>query len=390
MPITLYPGSMKKRNANGSYSDLVPAIATDPEVLDDFAEEYSTSETYNIGDYCIHNSDLYKCNTNDTTGTWNNNAWDRVTVGDELVDHKNTLNKLVPSRLVGKQIAIYADSWASDYHGSYGADYIGSYTGKPVHVVADPGATMQRIYNDDMDNYVADIYIVSAGINDFYGNVLISSYLNYAKLIRDTLRTANPNAEIYFVTPPMIRPSEIHQKLFPIEAYRIAIWRMAAVYGWNVINGLKWTDVALENDKIHPIVADADKIGKHVVAALCNYGDEETHIDDYTNMYSMQSGLYLRTFNGGFQLKFEAFDVSPDPSEGNEATIAFPLSSGVDFDGTIITTMSGTITPIYVFHGMANANLKLFRPSGVGSGNFYISQLIVPIELTPLSWTSQS
>lgn len=94
MPITIYPGSMKKRNANGSYSDLVPAIATDPEVLDDFAEEYSTSETYNIGDYCIHNSDLYKCNTNNTTGTWNSNAWDRVTVGDELVDHKNTLTQL--------------------------------------------------------------------------------------------------------------------------------------------------------------------------------------------------------------------------------------------------------------------------------------------------------
>lgn len=93
MPITIYPGSMKKRNANGSYSDLVPAIATDPEVLDDFAEEYSTSETYNIGDYCIHNSVLYKCNTNNTTGTWNNNAWDRVSVADELVDHKNTLNQ---------------------------------------------------------------------------------------------------------------------------------------------------------------------------------------------------------------------------------------------------------------------------------------------------------
>ena len=94
MPITIYPGSMKKRNANGSYSDLVPAIATDPEVLDDFAEEYSTSETYNIGDYCIHNSDLYKCNTNNTTGTWNSNAWDHVTVGDELVDHKNTLSAI--------------------------------------------------------------------------------------------------------------------------------------------------------------------------------------------------------------------------------------------------------------------------------------------------------
>jgi len=94
MPITIYPGSMKKRNANGSYSDLVPAIGTDPEVLDDFAEEYDPTATYNIGDYCIHNSDFYKCNTNNTTGTWNNNAWDRVSVADELADHKNTLNHL--------------------------------------------------------------------------------------------------------------------------------------------------------------------------------------------------------------------------------------------------------------------------------------------------------
>lgn len=106
MPITIYPGSMKKRNANGSYSDLVPAIATDPEVLDDFAEEYSTSETYNIGDYCIHNSDLYKCNTNNTTGTWNINAWDRVTVGDELVDHKNTVAQLDTEKADEESLAL--------------------------------------------------------------------------------------------------------------------------------------------------------------------------------------------------------------------------------------------------------------------------------------------
>lgn len=110
MPITIYPGSMKKRNANGSYSDLVPAIATDPEVLDDFAEEYSTSETYNIGDYCIHNSDLYKCNTNNTTGTWNSNVWDRVSVTDELVNHKNTLNLLeTEAETVENSIAVVVD-----------------------------------------------------------------------------------------------------------------------------------------------------------------------------------------------------------------------------------------------------------------------------------------
>lgn len=48
------------------------------------ADLYNSSVTYNKGDYCIYNNTLYKCNTNNTTGTWNAQYWDATSVAKEL------------------------------------------------------------------------------------------------------------------------------------------------------------------------------------------------------------------------------------------------------------------------------------------------------------------
>lgn len=54
------------------------------ERADQMADDYNASETYNTGDYVRRENYLYKCNTDNTTGTWDATKWDRVKVMDEI------------------------------------------------------------------------------------------------------------------------------------------------------------------------------------------------------------------------------------------------------------------------------------------------------------------
>ena len=300
-------------------------------------------------------------------------------------DLSGAITTIPASRIRGKQVAIYGDSWAASYHGSLGADYISSYTGKTVHVGADPGGTMARVKTNAWDSYNADIYIICAGLNDIGGNTTLTTYKNGIAAWVNAIRGVNTNAEIYFITPPMMQTSTIHTCLYPLEAYRTMIWRYAAIAKYNVINSLKWTDVAFESDGTHPVLADAQKIGKHIVDTIINYGDGETHITDYSNMNNLFSASnFSLTFEGGnAYLSFNGLQQAPDTSGGNEATIALPNGSNIDISGFIIAVMSGGVKPIYVYHGYQNANLKLYRASGTGSGDFYIGASYIPVPIVP-------
>ena len=96
MPITIYPGTVKKRNLNGTYSDLVPGADANPQLANDIAEEYdSVAGVYSVGDYCIYQSVLYKCITAiSTPEAFNSTKWTDVSVAEELTSQKNTLNQL--------------------------------------------------------------------------------------------------------------------------------------------------------------------------------------------------------------------------------------------------------------------------------------------------------
>lgn len=48
------------------------------------ADDYNASETYNTGDYVRRENYIYKCNTDNTTGTWDATKWDRVKVMEEI------------------------------------------------------------------------------------------------------------------------------------------------------------------------------------------------------------------------------------------------------------------------------------------------------------------
>lgn len=54
------------------------------------ADEYSSSATYAVGDYCIHNNKIYRCTTAISTAeSWADAHWTLVIVGDELKTKKS-------------------------------------------------------------------------------------------------------------------------------------------------------------------------------------------------------------------------------------------------------------------------------------------------------------
>lgn len=59
------------------------------------AAEYSSSATYAVGDYCLHNGQLYECNTAISTAeAWTAAHWTAVTVGKEISGLKGDLGEL--------------------------------------------------------------------------------------------------------------------------------------------------------------------------------------------------------------------------------------------------------------------------------------------------------
>ena len=66
-------------------SDIIDGnLFTANERADQMADDYNASETYNTGDYVRRENYLYKCNTDNTTGTWDVTKWDRVKVMEEI------------------------------------------------------------------------------------------------------------------------------------------------------------------------------------------------------------------------------------------------------------------------------------------------------------------
>lgn len=97
------------------------------------AAQYSTSATYDVGDYVIYNGNLYRCTTPITTAeTWTAAHWTAAVLGDDVSDSKNALS--------------YTNSNANDYdHGPFVMPY-----DKQVFLYYKTGnvSTYQEAYED--------------------------------------------------------------------------------------------------------------------------------------------------------------------------------------------------------------------------------------------------
>lgn len=82
---------------------------------DVIADEYSTSSTYAVGDYCIYDGQLYRCTTAITTAeAWTAGHWEAVNVGDELIDLKGDLTELQSDGVVASSEQLLSDNYTID------------------------------------------------------------------------------------------------------------------------------------------------------------------------------------------------------------------------------------------------------------------------------------
>lgn len=77
-----------------NYSTKTETSTEVNKVAHDIAVEYNENTLYGSGDLCIKDKLLYKCNTNNTTGTWDSTKWDLTTVNSELGIIKGNYAKL--------------------------------------------------------------------------------------------------------------------------------------------------------------------------------------------------------------------------------------------------------------------------------------------------------
>lgn len=69
---------------NDNFDIIDGVMFANQEKSEQLADDYNASETYNTGDYVRRENYIYKCNTDNTTGTWDDTKWDRVKVMDEI------------------------------------------------------------------------------------------------------------------------------------------------------------------------------------------------------------------------------------------------------------------------------------------------------------------
>ena len=53
-------------------------------------EPYDSTKTYMSGDLAIHNEVIYECNTDNTTGTWDDSKWDSTNLAEQIAKAKQT------------------------------------------------------------------------------------------------------------------------------------------------------------------------------------------------------------------------------------------------------------------------------------------------------------
>lgn len=78
--------------AGYSAAETDAAIDAAASNLSNLADAYDATATYAVGDYCIHDNQLYKCNAAITTAeAWNANHWTATTMADEIANKQDKI-----------------------------------------------------------------------------------------------------------------------------------------------------------------------------------------------------------------------------------------------------------------------------------------------------------
>lgn len=102
------------------------------------ADVYNVTSAYDIGDYCIKSTLLYKCNTAIPSGeVWNSNHWDEICVSDELNEIRSSVIHVGTSAPSNPNVQLWLDT---DEPGMSGVSSVNGATGTVVLDADDVGA----------------------------------------------------------------------------------------------------------------------------------------------------------------------------------------------------------------------------------------------------------
>lgn len=244
-------------------------------------------------------------------------------VNGSLQNQINTIDGILDANLLkriqGKQIAIYGDSWCA---GSFipWTTKVSNIVGVPVHLQSANGRKMTEI-DSLFDDYDADIYIISAMINDWNDLVLPNTFAASVRSLITKIQTVNPDAEIYFITMPAWVshadfPTLKAAEVYPLELYRDIVWHMAAYKGARVIDGLRMPYLGV-NNSLHFASAYCDQFAYYVLESILNNGDTVNYWNGMVANHSPAGG-YAFHENGKIYLR-NTFDLT---SSNGVATIA--------------------------------------------------------------------
>lgn len=63
-------------------------------IVDAIAAQYDATETYNIGDLCAYGKQVYICNTDNTTGTWDSAKWTERSIAELIKKNSDDISLL--------------------------------------------------------------------------------------------------------------------------------------------------------------------------------------------------------------------------------------------------------------------------------------------------------
>lgn len=218
------------------------------------------------------------------TGNFNS----QITVlANEIDDVSDRVTVLENNTLIGKQIAVFGDSYADPNNVfTKWIDDLSEYSGKAVHNNSDSGRTAGSILSAiTTDDFVADVYIIECGINDWNGNVTPSTFASNLNNIVTRCRTLNSDCDIMFITPPanltqLPNYSSVHT-YFPLEMYRQVMWTVAQDRYLMVCSGLKMNNFVM-GDGLHP-QPNTSFIAKAVIRAYESNGDSRDFHNEMAN-----------------------------------------------------------------------------------------------------------
>ena len=169
------------------------------------ASAYSSSATYAVGDYVIHNSNLYRCTTAITTAeAWTSGHWTQVVLGDDVSDLKSDINLLPNAESLtwttGKYLKYSDGTEVSSASYAYCIVEIDAFPLVTVKTMA--GNPSGIVFYDASHNYISGVVGESGSVMTTYTlNVPVNaSYIGISCMTNERLNVtvkAKTNTQIF-------------------------------------------------------------------------------------------------------------------------------------------------------------------------------------------------